>query len=259
MTVTIAQITDTHLLAQRHRFLRGIAPWHSLQAVLQQAVATNPDLLLLTGDLADSGEAAAYQHLVDLLLPHNIPVAWVGGNHDDLQVADEVLSWPPIRTEKAISLDGWRLLLVNSMLPTAELGEGYIFKQELAWLQRELETHPYQPTAIALHHHPLPMGIDWLDRISLQNADAFLGLLANHPQVRWVTCGHVHMANYTSHQHIDCYATPSTFIQVIDEEKHTDAEHKRPGFRLFYLYSDGSYETNLHRIQLPVEACQNHQ
>ncbi|WP_071515299.1 metallophosphoesterase [Geitlerinema sp. PCC 9228] len=254
MTVTIAQLTDTHLLPQRDRFLRGIAPWYSLQAVLQPAAATQPDLLLLTGDLADSGEAAAYQHLRDLLVPHHIPVAWVGGNHDDLQVATEVLSSPPIRAEKAISLGSWRLLLVNSILPTAEWGEGYIFAGELAWLQRELQTHPHQPTAVAVHHHPLPMGIDWLDRIALQNAHEFLTLLANHPQVRWVTCGHVHMSSDCSYQDFHCYTTPSTFMQVFDETKHTDPESQMPGFRLFSLYSDGGYATEIHRVELPAEA-----
>ncbi|NER25468.1 MAG: hypothetical protein F6J96_33200 [Symploca sp. SIO1C2] len=61
MSITIAQLTDTHLCCHPDAELRGCRPWHRLQAVIQRVAQVKPDYLLLTGDLADKGLPSAYQ------------------------------------------------------------------------------------------------------------------------------------------------------------------------------------------------------
>ena len=57
--VRIAQITDTHLLADKEDAMRGVQTWYSLKKVLEVAKETEPELILLTGDLAHNGEYEA--------------------------------------------------------------------------------------------------------------------------------------------------------------------------------------------------------
>lgn len=77
MTISIAQLTDTHLLDSPEDELRGVKTWHSLKAVLAAVAKQQPDRLLLTGDLADVGSAKAYQNLINLVSPLNLPASWL--------------------------------------------------------------------------------------------------------------------------------------------------------------------------------------
>ena len=65
-TVRVVQLTDTHLKAFSGGKLLGLDTDYSLQAVvdLVNAEYPAPDLLLGTGDLADSGAGNAYERLI---------------------------------------------------------------------------------------------------------------------------------------------------------------------------------------------------
>jgi Icc protein len=53
---------------------------------------------------------------------------------------------------------------------------------------------------VAMHHHPVPIGIPWLDAIGLPAADraALAALLRDSPQVRRVVAGHVHRTSHAT-------------------------------------------------------------
>ncbi len=249
-SVVLAQISDTHLLPDQSALLRGCNPWQSMQAVLQQAIQVRPDGLLLTGDLADSGERAAYEHLQGAIAPFGLPVYCLPGNHDNLDVMQDVLRSQG--TPQAIDLGHWQLLLLSSVLLSAQFGEGYLTTETLQWLQAELRREPHKPTAIALHHHPVPVNIDWVDQMQVQNAGDLLMILDIHPQVRLVTFGHIHLDFYHQRQRshhqppISFYGCPSTHLQLTASASSAKNAHL-PGFRLLQLYSDGTYQTQVQR------------
>ena len=66
-TIRVLQITDTHLKADVGGTLLGIDTDHSLQAVIElvKNEYDTPDVLLVTGDLADSGARDAYRRAID--------------------------------------------------------------------------------------------------------------------------------------------------------------------------------------------------
>jgi Icc protein len=249
-SITLAQITDTHLLTERAALLRGWDVWGGLQQVLARVSQQQPDGLLLTGDLADQGCPMAYGHLKDAIAALNLPVYWLPGNHDDLAVMQTVFHPSLMAATRSIDLGTWRLLLLNSVLPGARFGEGHLSWEELQWLETELTRHSQQPTAIALHHHPVPTGIDWLDQMQVQNAGAFLAMLGEFPQVRLVTFGHIHLELHYQHQHrqsaIAFYGCPATGPQVLPPNATPD-QHL-PGFRLLTLFPDGSHQTQVQRV-----------
>jgi Icc protein len=255
MPLILAQITDTHLLADPTAELRGCNPWQSFQAVLREVVRCRPDGLLLTGDLADQGDRTAYEQLRDAISPINRPIYWVPGNHDDGATAQTILQGPQCygphsQGLQSIDLGTWRLLLLNSVLPRARFGEGVLTPDTLRSLKSELTRHRHQPTALALHHHPVPTGIDWLDQMQVQNAATFLNLLEDCHQVRLVLFGHIHLDFQRRLRYgnggITCYGCPSTALQVIPQAAAPDSH--LPGFRLISLYPDGRHHTQVRRI-----------
>lgn len=244
MSITIAQLTDTHLCCHPDAELRGCRPWHRLKAVVQRVAQVKPDYLLLTGDIADTGSASAYQQLIDLISPLQIPTYWLWGNHDCPSVMAEALVHPLFHAPPAVSLGNWQLVLLDSTLPTARFGEGEISRQSLQNLAKILESE--QPTLIALHHHPLPFGMDWLDQMQVQNADELLALIDRASQVQAVVFGHIHTAFHQQRGNTHFYGSPSTCLQL--DLPQATPKDKLPGFRLLHLHPDGTHQTEVHRV-----------
>lgn len=248
----LAQITDTHLLPHRDDRLRGVATWHSLKAVLAEVQLRRPDAILLTGDLAEAGDAAAYDRLWELLAPLNLPCYALAGNHDRPSVLAARLG-QSICLDPHITLGNdtnpWQLLLLDSTDPNARYGEGKLSATALAQLEAAL-TASDRPLAIALHHHPVPTGIDWLDTIGVVNSADFLPLLQGCDRLKFVLFGHIHLALDRLENGIHFYGTPSTCTQVLPEHPPEDAE--LPGFRWLELFPDGRHHTRVVRVRPPT-------
>ncbi len=248
--IKVAQITDTHLLPRREDELRGVATWYSLKAVLDRAVQTNPDLLLLTGDLADTGSYQEYRHLLALLKPLTMPVYWLPGNHDKPYLMGTVLKGSPVRGDKSFIAGGWQFILLDSVIEGC--CEGRLSEEQLEFLEDKLETNPDLPTLIAVHHHPTLTGLDWVDTMCLQNAEEFLEI-CDSSQVRLVLFGHIHQTLERVRGNISFYGSPSTCTQVELPDIASVPRWKELGFRSLQLYPDGSHETKVERVEFERE------
>lgn len=251
MSITLAQITDTHLLDSPEEELRGIKTWYSLQAVLATVKQLQPDHLLLTGDLAHVGSAKAYQHLLNLITPLKLPVSWLPGNHDCLKTIKPSLDHPLFLPPQSLKLGNWQLITLSVTAIAGGYGEGYLSVSSLAWLKAELQAIQ-QPVLIALHHHPLPTGIDWVDQMGLVNNRAFLEMIDSFPQVKVVVFGHIHHAFHHHRNGVDYYGCPSTGNQVIPD--HSSHPHlDQPGFRQLHLHPNGDHEAAIHRVKITAK------
>ncbi|MBE9221564.1 metallophosphoesterase [Cyanobacterium stanieri LEGE 03274] len=251
MTKTLIQITDTHLLDSPEEFLRGENPWYNLKAILDKVKKLQPDGLLLTGDLTDKGSKVAYEYLLKAMNEFNCPIYWLYGNHDDGNLLTKMLSPINCLGCQSIDLGFWRLLLLDSVLVGAKFGGGYIKQTQLDWLKEELIKYRDKPTMIALHHHPVTTGIDWVDQIGVENGDDLIHLLQLFSQVRLVLFGHIHHALHYHHVNgvgkgIDFWGCPSTFSQVSPAQPTHDSH--LPGFRVINLFENGDYSTEVQRL-----------
>jgi 3',5'-cyclic AMP phosphodiesterase CpdA len=179
----LVQISDPHLLLGPDD--QGSAA--ALAAAVERALALpdRPDAVLLSGDIADSGSDEEYALARELLAPLEMPVHILAGNHDRL----------PERTNYAVRCGELRLIACDTTIPGEDGG-----RLDVAWLEARLAENPQAPTIVAMHHHPVPIGIPWLDRIGLPDADrnALAELLRRSPQVRRVVAGHVHRTSVSS-------------------------------------------------------------
>ena len=116
-TVRVVQLTDTHLKAARGGQLLGLDTDYSLQAIvdLVNEERPNPDLLLGTGDLADSGAGNAYDRLIEYFNQITPVHFWLPGNHDLRDVMLDVAGAERLPGE--IRAGRWQILMLNSQIP----------------------------------------------------------------------------------------------------------------------------------------------
>lgn len=244
----VAQVTDIHLFANPSQELLGLPTAQSFQVVLEQLqqLSPEPDLLLLTGDLSQDGKPESYQYLQDHLKPLGIPTYWLPGNHDNPAVMEQVLNQTPISSQKSFSAGGWQFLLLNSSVSGCVHGQ--LSLESLEWLELQLQQTRERPTLVSLHHPPLLVNSDWLDRSTLKNSQELLTVIDRHPQVRLVVCGHIHQELERSRHDVHYLGCPSTCFQFMPQTDKFCLDKTDPGFRLIYLYPDGSFQTQVERV-----------
>lgn len=252
--ISIAQLTDIHLFEDIGQSLVGIQTEESFQEVLVQIERTLPqlDLLLLTGDLTQDGSFASYERLRISLDSFDIPAYCLAGNHDDLQLMQDVLPSKSVFLSRSIDIGNWRVLLLSSVVVGAV--HGHLSGSELSHLENTLNAYPDRPTLISFHHPAIPLGSKWIDDICLENQDEFWEICDRHPQIEVVLNGHAHQAfdqiHETPHNSVRCLVTPSTCVQFEPQNNKFQIDSQPPGFRHLSLYADGHLETEVHRLKV---------
>jgi 3',5'-cyclic-AMP phosphodiesterase len=171
----IAQLSDPHLR------LDDEITHAALSAGVARVLTLNPlpAAVIVTGDIANSGDPAEHALALELLAPLPMPVHRLAGNHDLFEG----------RTRFAADARGVRIVACDTSIAGRDDGT-----LELDWLAECLAEDRGTPTIVAMHHPPLLTGLAWLDEIGLPAEDraALGGLLAAAPNVKRVVAGHVH-------------------------------------------------------------------
>jgi Icc protein len=200
----IAQLSDPHIVAPGFR-LRGPAGFGPVDTAdfLARAVAEInrldplPDIVVITGDLVDKGDPAEYDHLRHLLAPLSMPIFMIPGNHEarePLRAAFAGDGYFPAQGFLQFAVEDYPLRLVALDTHIPGKGGGALCDERLAWLDGTLSAAPNRPTLLLMHHPPFATGIEYMDRHGLEDAAAFCSVIARHPQVERILCGHLHRA-----------------------------------------------------------------
>jgi len=208
----IAQITDCHVGFFRSAV--GGANTRRLLAVLERLCEgpNRPDLLLLSGDLTEFGDAASYARLSAMLADLPFPVHLMVGNHDDR--AALCAAFPGTQFEQGfvqyvLPLRGLRLIALDTLEPGRH--GGAFCAARAKWLSDQLDVDAETPVVIAMHHPPFVSGLDWLD--GAEDAPwiaRFTEAIAGRPQVRAIIAGHLHRTIHASVAGVPLTVCPST-------------------------------------------------
>ncbi|MDX2213185.1 MAG: 3',5'-cyclic-AMP phosphodiesterase [Oculatellaceae cyanobacterium bins.114] len=244
----IAQISDTHLFATEEREMLGVATAFSCQAVVRslQALQPQPSVLLMTGDLSQDETPGSYKRLCQLITPLGIPAYWIPGNHDIPAVMQEVLQSESISVQKSFQIGGWNFVLLNSAV--AGQTDGALSVETLEWLDAQLKAERDLPTLVALHHPPLPIASEWMDKLGLHNPEDLFQVLDRHPHVKLVVFGHIHQAFEGERNGVQYFGVPSTCVQFEPKARDFTIDEMQPGFRWFNLNPDGTFTTQVERV-----------
>ncbi len=244
--IHLIQLTDLHLCETPADILQsGVNTDVTLSAVLKQIAARKqqPDLLVATGDLVQQPLATVYERLQHYFAMLSSPVYTLCGNHDDPVLASRLLNQGNVNYCGDLLLKKWHLIFLDSSQPGRVDGE--LPASELLRLEQLLKHSAAQYMIVFLHHPPLKIHSQWMDRIRLKNGDALFAVIDRYPQVRTVVFGHIHQQFESTRGEIRLIGTPSTSIQFKPGTDQMVLDTLPPAYRSFELYDDGAFNTSI--------------
>jgi 3',5'-cyclic AMP phosphodiesterase CpdA len=216
----LAQISDLHITHPGKRLSGRVDTAQFLARAVTQLNALHPapDAVLITGDLVDGGSAEDYAHLRQLLAPLQMPFYVIAGNHDERENMRHAFSdqaYIPRSGFLHYAIEDYpvRILALDSNVPGSP--HGTLDEAQLIWLAARLREEPMKPTLILVHHPPFSTGIAFMDSVRLfEGCEEFAAIVAKHPQVERVLCGHVHRAIETRWHGTLVMTAPATCHQI---------------------------------------------
>ena len=200
----IAHLSDPHLLAGGRLQYGAVDTEAGLTRSLARLAAVDPppQALVLTGDLADKGEPAAYERLRAMVEPAaeamGAVVVWVMGNHDERAPYARALfdSDDDGPQDRVHEVDGLRIVALDTSVPGYHHGD--LTDDQLAWLTDVLATPAPHGTLLAMHHPPLPLPmLRGAELIELHEQHR-LAAVVEGSDVRGILSGHLHFTTWSS-------------------------------------------------------------
>jgi 3',5'-cyclic AMP phosphodiesterase CpdA len=215
----IAQLSDPHIrpkgklykdqIESNRMFADAIAHLHGLDR--------RPDLVVLSGDLVDRGQADEYAMVRELLAGLAIPWLVMPGNHDEREqfraaFADQ--PYLPANGPLHYVVDDYpvRIVALDSCPPGRHDGE--IDAAGLHWLRATLTAEPAKPTLVLLHHPPFVSGIPYMDPYRYVDAEPLAAVIRGFANIEAVLCGHVHRPMAKRWAGTVVLACPSTATEI---------------------------------------------
>ncbi len=198
----LLHISDTHLLAGGGRLYDRVASEQHLRGLFDEfeASGARPEAVVFTGDLADRGEADAYDRLRRIVDPVaerlGAQVIWVMGNHDDRSafrrglLDDRTGGVRPV--DRVDDVNGLRVITLDSTVPGHHHGE--VAPAQLDWLAEELSIPAPHGTILAMHHPPVPSVLDLAVAVELRDQEG-LAEVVEGSDIRSIIAGHLHYSS----------------------------------------------------------------
>ncbi|MYV99497.1 metallophosphoesterase [Streptomyces sp. SID3343] len=260
--IRLIQISDVHYRDQpgTHGFVQH-DPDAGLAAALADAAdaIAAADVLVASGDLADTGEPGAYRRLGDVLATLPVPVYCLPGNHDSHDAYTAGLPRTTVHLEPAVRIGSWLLLMVDTnALGREHVGEGVyrdlddrmtradgpeLSPAEDARMRAILADSDAEHVLLFVHQPPLASICPSLDPSGRLGA-----LLRDFPHIRAISGGHLHGSLEGEFGGVPVFVAPSTTYSIDYTGKHFDG----PGYRTFTLYADGRVESAAHTAPGPI-------
>ncbi|GIH14136.1 metallophosphoesterase [Rugosimonospora africana] len=261
MTV-IAHLSDIHIGAGEHTAQR-------LDLVLRHlaAMPEPPDVVVVTGDIADHGRPAEYERVREMLaLP--VPVLFCPGNHDAREpfrtvLLDEPAAPGPVNRAHWVgdrsgssrgvrrAEPGWSEDVVFALCDSTIPGrvDGLLADETLAWLDTVLAEAGPAPAFVCFHHPPVDLGQPEVDRIRQFGEERLVEVLSRHPSVVAMLCGHAHTPAASRLAGVPVLVAPGVASTVmLAGESHWPARALPPGLAFHVLHDDRRLTTHYRTV-----------
>ena len=254
----VIQLSDLHLRAGRAPAFNAADSATALERTVAHlaAMTPRPDLVIITGDIAEGGEEEAYKLAKKILAGLPCPYYVLPGNHDNPAVLRAVLQEAcPAGGADApaccYALEGrpMRLLSLSSIEPGYH--GGALSPEAAAWLERTLDTGGATrdvPTLLFTHHPPFLSALGLMDE-PYGNAALFASILSKNPQVR-LCCGHLHRGLATLWGGVLALCCPPQVMHIVSELTPQGGDEFRlenPGYHMHHFF-DGRINSHFCRV-----------
>lgn len=232
----IAQISDFHVTRRGTLVYGRVDTVRALEAAVAaiMGLKPQPNLVLGTGDLTQSGDPGEYAVLREILYPLEDRFLPLIGNHDNRTAFRAVYPefCPDSFVQYAREQNGIRVIAMDTVREGSDHPD-YCAKR-LLWLEETL-AQSTAPTVLALHYPPIATGIPWLEPGNPDWADPITETIrCSGAHVIKIVAGHVHRNMQAVWRGISLSTCPSTAHQVaLDFTSRTPSlALEAPGFLL---------------------------
>lgn len=248
----IAHLSDPHICPNGQLYQTVLDTSPRFAEALDQAASFSPDLLILSGDLTEHGDAESYAVARDLLAGFPAPILAIPGNHDDregfragLSTLPNLLPLPATGPLHAVADGPVRVIGFDVTVPGDH--HGLVTPDHAAWLDATLAAAPDRPTLVMLHQPPYATGIAFIDEFRCFGQDLLAEVLSRHPQVIRLVAGHVHRFTLTTFADRPALTAPATTTSLAlrlapDAEP---ASFTEPAAFLLHHWQDGQLVSHL--------------
>jgi 3',5'-cyclic-AMP phosphodiesterase len=233
---TVVQISDTHLTIDPDPRAAPPSPDGCLDLVLVALGDVRPDVVVLTGDIADDGSREACERVRDKVVRLGGVLVATSGNHDDPEAVAVTFG-----ARSAIDIGAWRLELFDTSVPGRIDGA-----LDVAAAIARIDAAAPRPTFVALHHPPRSPSTN--PDFRLAGADELVDAVVTRPHVRVVVSGHLHESFERAAAHVRFVGAPSTWYALAhDGPDYRHAADGAVGAHVYELDEDGSFTWRLVR------------
>jgi len=209
-------VTDLHLV-DPFEDLWGLNPYQRFDACLTDIDAWHGDaeFCVISGDLTDRGEPDAYRALRKRLESFSLPTFLMLGNHDDRAAFVKAFPEAYLDERGFVQFEhrvGEAVFLFLDTLK-GEGSAGAYCEGRRAWLAERLSAAAGAPVYIFMHHPPFDIEIPYMDRIKLEEPEAFEAVLGD-ADIRHIFFGHVPRPVYVNWKGIPATSLPAICHQV---------------------------------------------
>jgi 3',5'-cyclic AMP phosphodiesterase CpdA len=223
----ILHLSDTHLDRAGGPDADGADGTAALRRLLADlGHLSELDAVIVTGDVADDGSREGYRRARELLggyaKERGAPVFYTTGNHDERATFRQVLGCGHTRPDAvcdgpdgeraaASTIDGWRVVTLDSLVP----GKGYgrISRAQLDWLREVLAASAPDGTIVGFHHPPIALAVEVQRALGLQNADELAEVIRG-TDVQLILCGHFHLQMLGHLEQATVWVTPGVVSRI---------------------------------------------
>ena len=188
-------LTDPHLVTPGEK-LKGLDPVARLEPAFADIARYHADAecCVITGDLADIGEASAYAWLAERLARFELPCHLLIGNHDSRDTFVAHFGSTPTDAngfvQSVIDTSAGKFVLLDTV--EANTHGGIFCPARQAWLRQTLDRLADEPVYLFMHHPPFDLQLPCIDRIGLVEQQAVADIVAGRGNIRHLFFGHAH-------------------------------------------------------------------
>ncbi len=251
----VTQFSDTHFSTNPEEESRNTDDtWDAVFADAFDSGRPTPDLVVITGDIANDGSEAEYKKIAEKFARIPVPAVVCPGNHDRQVPFDAILPRLGVSNSRTLRAGSWLFLFADSNADGRDRRSdgslvdredrthkhGRFGDSEVVWMAETVDRSDADHAFVWTHHPPGAFGFF----SSPEHDVEFAQLIETAPAIRGVGAGHTHTNSILECAGRPIHQCPSLSVNLNMEEYTT----LPPGYRTYEFAEDGSVTSEVHLV-----------